>query len=163
MRKFITVLFFAMFTVSQASADIGFNVGVSGNAGLFAASAKEVADETHKGSEHGEAAWPSIFTEVTMGRLALGVDYVPEELSTETTESVRNDITTSTTQTAQTNNVQIDFEELTTVYLSLNVTENMYVKAGYVTVDVITNESLGTGSTYGNTSLWNSIRIWCEP
>ena len=31
--------------------------------------------------------------------------------------------------------------------------DNFYIKAGMMEVDVITNESLGTGSTYGNTSL----------
>ena len=31
--------------------------------------------------------------------------------------------------------------------------ENLYVKAGVTTVDVITNESLGTGSSYGDTEL----------
>ena len=154
MKKFITAAFFVMFTVSQASAEVGVNVGISGNAGLFAASAKEVADETHKGSEHGEAAWPSIFIEKTLGdRFAIGVDYVPAALESETTESVRHDKTTSDTRTAKTNKVQVDFEDLTTVYVALNVTDNMYIKAGIVTVDVITNESLGTGSTYGNTDL----------
>ena len=98
MKKFITAAFFVMFTVSQASAEVGVNVGISGNAGLFAASAKEVADETHKGSEHGEAAWPSIFIEKTLGdRFAIGVDYVPTALETDTVESIRHDKTTSCT------------------------------------------------------------------
>ena len=35
----------------------------------------------------------------------------------------------------------------------MNVTEDLYVKFGYMKVDVITNESLGTGSTYGDTDL----------
>ena len=48
---------------------------------------------------------------------------------------------------------QIDFEDLTTVYLSVNLTDSMYAKVGYMKVDVITNEVLGTGSTYGNTDL----------
>ena len=33
------------------------------------------------------------------------------------------------------------------------VTENAYIKAGLVSVDVVTNETLGTGSAYNNTSL----------
>ena len=33
----------------------------------------------------------------------------------------------------------------------------MYVKAGIASVDVITNESLGTGSTYGNASLDGTV------
>lgn len=154
MKKIITTIFFVIFSFSQVSAEVGINVGISGSAGLFTASAKEVADETHKGSEHGAAAWGSIFIEKTLGdRLAVGVNYVPASLETETTESVRWDKTTTDTRSAKTNKVQVDFEELTTLYLALNLTENSYIKAGLVTVDVITNESLGTGSTYGNTEL----------
>ena len=33
------------------------------------------------------------------------------------------------------------------------ITDNFYVKAGATTVDVITNENLGTGASYGNAEL----------
>ena len=33
------------------------------------------------------------------------------------------------------------------------MTESIYAKVGYVQVDVITNETLGTGASYGNTDL----------
>ena len=148
--------------VNSSHAEIGVNVGISGSAGLFAASGKEVdtstggtpASETSNGSEHGEAAWGSIFIEKTLGdRLTIGVDYVPASLETETAESTKQDKTTTDTRTAKENKIQIDFEDLTTVYIALNVTENAYIKAGIAQVDVITNESLETGSTYGNTDL----------
>ena len=38
------------------------------------------------------------------------------------------------------------------MYVRLNLTDSLYVKAGATSVDIITNETLGTGSTYGNTS-----------
>ena len=83
MKKIITTICFVIFSFSQVSAEVGINVGISGSAGLFTASAKEVADETHKGSEHGAAAWGSIFIEKTLGdRLAVGVNYVPTSLET---------------------------------------------------------------------------------
>ena len=154
MRKITLAAIMALFSFTSVSAGPGINVGVSGHIGLFTASAKEVADETHSGSEHGEAAWSSLFIEKTLGdRLAIGIDYVPDALESETTESTKHDITTSTAATSKTNKVQIDFEDLTTYYLALNVTDNLYFKVGSVTVDVITNESLGTGSEYGNTDL----------
>jgi hypothetical protein len=37
------------------------------------------------------------------------------------------------------------------------VNENLYVKAGVVTVDVITNENLATGAQYANTDLDGSM------
>ena len=54
---------------------------------------------------------------------------------------------------AATNTVQVDFEDLTTVYAMFNLTDNIYAKAGIMTVDVVTNETLGTGGAYGNTDL----------
>ena len=51
------------------------------------------------------------------------------------------------------NKVQVDFEDLTTMYATFDVTDNLYVKAGISSVEVITNENLTTGSSYGNTTL----------
>ena len=39
----------------------------------------------------------------------------------------------------------------------LNLNENFYLKAGIAKVDVITNETLGTGSTYGNADLDGTV------
>ena len=154
MKKYLIAILFGLFTVTQASAELGVNVGLSGSAGLFAASGKEEAGKTVKGHEHGAAGWYSVFIEKTIGdRVAIGVDYVPDALESETTESRRSDKTSSATAANVENKIQIDFEDLTTVYLSVNLTESMYAKVGYMKVDVITNESLGTGSTYGDTDL----------
>ena len=150
MKKYLIAILFGLFTVSQASAELGVNVGLSGSAGLFAASGKEEAGKTVKGHEHGAAGWYSVFIEKSIGdRFAIGVDYVPDALESETTESQRSDLVNGNVQ----NKIQIDFEDLTTAYFSVNVTEDLYVKFGYMKVDVITNESLGTGSTYGDTDL----------
>jgi hypothetical protein len=167
MKKIILALISCIYLLTNSAfAEIGLNVGISGNAGLFTATGKEVdsstgqtpASETHNDSEHGEAAWGSIFIEKTIGsRFLVGVDYVPSSLETETTESVRHDMTDSATQTAKENKIQIDFEDLTTFYLALNVTENAYIKAGIAKVDVITNENLATGSSYGNTDLDGTV------
>ena len=35
----------------------------------------------------------------------------------------------------------------------INLTDNVYAKAGIMTVDVVTNETLATGGAYGNTEL----------
>tara|TARA_B110001452_G_C15154059_1_gene401610 strand:+ start:315 stop:980 length:666 start_codon:yes stop_codon:yes gene_type:complete len=158
MKKIILSVLLSVFYLTSSSAEIGVNVGISGSAGLFAVSGKEAmtsteGGQTTKGSEHGEAAFGSIFIEKTIGdRFAIGIDYVPSSLSTETAESQKLD-TTEGTQTAGQNKIQIDFEDLTTYYVAINVFDSMYVKAGMVTVDIITNESLTTGSTYGNTDM----------
>lgn len=156
MKKTILATIFSVFYFASVSAEIGVNVGVSGNVGIFAGSGVENvaggtgSDNRNEGSEHGEAGWGSVFIEKTLGdRLAIGVDYVPASLETETTEAVRQDHGVGALE----NKVQIDFEDLTTLYVVLKANDNFYIKAGLMEVDVITNESLGTGSTYGNTSL----------
>ena len=45
------------------------------------------------------------------------------------------------------------FEDLTTIYVGAMITDSLYFKVGHMKVDVITNESLGTGAAYGNTEL----------
>ena len=165
MKKLLLTFVLSLFYVSSASADFGVNVGVSGNAGLFAASASESTGTTKKGNgtEHGSAGWGSVFLEASMNdRFLVGVDYVPGAMETDTAETAKSDITAvsaagAITRTARTNKIQIDFEDLTTLYVGAMLTENFYVKAGIMHVDVITNESLGTGSAYGNVELDGSM------
>ena len=87
---------FSLLYITSASAGMGVNVGVSGNAGIFAASAKESNPtsglDTGNGSEHGSAAWGSIFLEgVINDQFMVGIDYVPGALSTDTTETAKSD------------------------------------------------------------------------
>ena len=160
MKKLLLSVMFSVLYVSSASAELGVNVGVSGNAGLFAASAHEkhsnTAGKTNGGSEHGSAGWASIFVEKTIGdTMLIGIDYVPQALETDTTETAKSDKRTAASDaiSASTNKIQVDFENMTTMYVGARLGENFYAKAGVVTVDVITNESLGTGGNYGNADL----------
>ena len=152
----ITAMFIASF-FTTSYAEIGVNVGVSGQLGLFAATGKEVdtgprITETAKDTEIAGVGYASLFIEKTIGdRLAIGIDYVPDALSSDTVETTRLDKTTTDARTSKENKLAIDFKDLTTLYLTLNVTDSMYLKAGYATVDIITKENLGTGGSYGNT------------
>ena len=166
MKKLFLSIVFSVLYVTSASADLGVNVGVSGNAGLFAASANEsfsdnsTASKNQNGSEHGSAGWASIFIEKSIGdRLMIGMDYVPAALETDTVETAKSDKRTASSDaiTASTNKIQIDFEDLTSIYVAALITENFYIKAGAMTVDVTTNESLGTGGAYGNFDLDGTV------
>ena len=135
---------------------MGVNIGVSGTMGLYGASATETEDSERQKEDDAMIAlgYASVFAEKTLGsRLSIGINYVPSALESETKEKATTDMTTSNTNTAVTQKIKVDFEDLTTYYVALNLTDNMYVKAGVTTVDVVTKESLGTGSSYGNTSL----------
>tara|TARA_B100001063_G_scaffold236654_1_gene256687 strand:- start:701 stop:1414 length:714 start_codon:yes stop_codon:yes gene_type:complete len=175
--KKITILIlmvFGFFTNANAFDGVkGFNLGVSLSAGLFEADgAKEEFKGAHVGgaspgnvskssADNGDGAKGafgigSIFAEAQITDMfAVGVDYVPHTLGTDTAENQQTDKTSSDTSTNRSNTVQVDFEDMTTVYATMafpNV-DGLYVKAGYMEVDVITNEKLGTGGSYANTSL----------
>ncbi len=160
MKKLLVSTFLSLFAFTTASAEVGVNVGVSGQVGLFAASVTETegTGETHDGSDHIAIGYGSIFVEKDLGdRITIGIDYVPESLDTETAESTKYDKTTTDTQANVENKVQASFEDHTTIYVNFNINENFYVKAGMTTVDIVTNESLGTGSTYANTDTTGTV------
>ena len=154
MRKLIVTAILTLFSFTSANADLGVNVGISGQMGLFAATATEkntldVGTETNSDSEFLALGWGSVFIEKTLGRAFIGIDYVPAALETETKEDTKFDSTSVENRAEVENTIQVDFEDLTTYYLGFNITDNFYAKAGVMSVDIITNENLGTGSTYG--------------
>ena len=163
MKKIIISALFMIFgSFSMASAELGVNVGVSGTMGVFEGSATETEASEVSQKDEGVMAvgWGSLFIEKTLGdRIAIGIDYVPGSISSETDTDEVSDLKGKAAGARATGNqkIQVDFEDLTTYYISLNITDNFYVKAGAMEVDVITNEALHTGSTYGNTSLDGSV------
>jgi hypothetical protein len=174
MKKIIFSIVLMLCFGFNANAEKGVNVGASMMYGAFSAdgaqemftgahsSGASPGDVTKKASAEGEDAegqfsLASIFIEKTLGdKFAIGIDYVPASASSETAENVTNKAGSADAELlmdgAATNTVQIDFEELTTAYAMVNLGP-IYVKAGIMTVDVVTNETLATGGAYGNTSL----------
>ena len=168
MKKISILVLMVFGYFSSASAIEGVNFGVSLTAGGFEVDgAKEEFKGAHAGvgspgdvsksnaTEGDEAeglfAIGSLFVEKEVNdKFALGVDYVPHSMESETTDNTQ---TTTTSSDTGRNTVQVDFEDLTTIYGTFSLNENVYVKAGYMMVDVITNESLATGGAYGNTEL----------
>ena len=163
MKKIILSLVSVLFLFSTASADIGLNVGISGTTALFVATGNETQTDAdgnegttkQEDTEMGAGGYASIFIEKEFGRFAIGYNHTPEVFSTETAETLKNDQQTANvdTVTVATNTVQVDFDEMNQVYVKAMVTDNLYIRAGAMSVDVKTNESLGTGSAYGDTSL----------
>ena len=173
MKRILIATIMLISSFSMASAEFmitGFNVGVSGTAGVFHAEGQEVisntagtAKRTNNEDATAGVGFGSIFIEKTLpgaaSRMAIGLDYVPSSLSSETAQNNRNDKTTAAAQafTAVTNEIKLDFDDLTTLYLTLNVTDGLYLKAGVMQVDVKTKETLGTGSTYKDFTLNGSM------
>ena len=161
------------FSTANAAPIQGVNFGVSLQAGVFEvdgasekfsgahSSGASPGDVTKKASAEGDNAEGlfaigSVFLELRLtDKFSLGVDYVPSAVESETTENKQNTGGQGHfVSGAVTNTVQVDFEDLTTYYVMISPQgSGPYVKAGMMTVDVNTNESLGSGGAYGNTSL----------
>ena len=85
-----------------------------------------------------------VFGELNIGdNMAFGVEVAIDDLETPTNTNAQLD-----GDTVQTNTAQASFSDLTTVYLQARMLGGLYTKIMYHNVNVITNESLGTGGTY---------------
>mgnify|MGYP001453711234 CR=1 FL=1 len=154
MKKLIIAMTsaFILFANSAMSIEMRPSIGISGNSGVYAATGIEnnfneagtAIDETTK--EHGafNETFMSIFAEMSLNdSLSIGIDYVP--VTIDTPENTSND------GGVNTNKVYVTFEDLTTIYAKLNVPlGGTYLKVGYSTVNVISNETMNSGSKYGN-------------
>ena len=163
MKKIIIAIFIFILPLTAAKAIEGVNIGISVMGGVFEANgAKEMFKGAHAGvgspgdvtkstatdgdTAKGEFVLGSLFIEKTIGdKFAIGFDYVPMSAETETTEN--------TVANTSSNTVQVDFEDLMTIYGTLSFTDNVYAKIGYSEVDAVTNEKLATGGSYGNATL----------
>jgi len=154
MKKITIAILMLLGTFSTASAELGVNVGISGSTGVFTAKGNETMGTADvAGSNYDRAisvyGYGSVFIEKTLGQyITVGIDYLPDSMESETADQVKDCEAARCTQT-----IKVAFEDMTTYYAAINVTENFYVKAGMVEVDVISKEALDTGGTYGNTSL----------
>ena len=169
MKKIIITLISGLYLfATSASAEMGLNIGISGTGGIFGATAKEThsvdsganAGSTDEDTEIASVGYPSAFLEKEFadGRFAIGLEYVPVAFESDTAETTKQDMEPdATSRTAVENRVQVDLEDLTTIYVSFALTEGMYVKAGIASMEVITNENLATGSSYGNTTLDGTV------
>jgi hypothetical protein len=176
MKKLLFGIFISLLTFSTANSEI--SVGVSGTLGMMDAEGKEtISGSTNAGVTWGETAaaaraatataattqndtedlvigYGSIWAESHLGsNIRAGISFVPYALESETTENVRHDACSHTSSCTQTTNkVQVDLVNLAQLYVSYH-TDNFFVKAGVMTADIETDESLATGSSYGDASL----------
>ena len=162
MKKIILFTTLICLFLVPARAELGINIGVSAQVGSAEASGSESENGTISNSETEEMLFGtgSFFIEKTLdflpgpfARLALGYDYVPHDIGTGTATNIRFDQDGDLLNDRVENNVKANFEDLNTFYLTADITDWLYVKAGLVSVDAISKETLGTGSAYGNAKL----------
>ena len=164
MKKYIYLLI-ALFGFASAVNANGVNVGVSILGGVFDADGTEkfsgahvsggspgnVTKKTATEGDEAETAFyiGSLFAEKELNdNFAVGLDFVPMSMDSETTENVQKQMGSD-----KTNKVDVTFENMITAYVMLKADTGVYAKLGYIEVDVATNETLGTGGAYPDTTL----------
>ena len=170
MKKIIGILIIASFSTFTANAEI-LSVGISGNAGMLDAKGSETFNsKTSTRSEELAIAYVSGFAElhapfnIGPGNFRAGISFVPYALESETTTRVAAEgelggnpgDAERTPKPGFTQKVQVDIEDLTQMYISYHV-GMFFVKGGVMEADLVTNEKLGSGSSYGNASLEGSF------
>ena len=150
---------FGLTNMSSAQ-DVSLSLGVAGNYGFFAAQGKET-NTTQITTEYGgmETSHLAIFGELRVGQVAIGIEYNPTDLDSPEKisifESCNGDCSSSSSVT---NKASVTFTDMMTIYANLKLPavgpiDGLYLKAGWMSADVETKESLGTGGTYNNTEI----------
>ena len=139
----------------------GFSVGVSGSHAVFAATGIEVEDGENI-KEYGAFTHThgSVFVELNINdNVSVGLDYTPSDITTPQAINVQHHGSQrkdDVNATSVTNKAQITFEDHTLLYLKADTPMelkggNFYFLLGLSQVDILTEEVLGSGGTYGNT------------
>ena len=154
MKKLIIAISsaFIIFANSAMSIEMRPSIGISGNSAVYAATGIEenyneagtAVDTTSRVTGAFNESYISVFAEMSLNDvISVGLDYVPITIDTPENVSQENQ--------SNENKVYASFEDLTTIYAKLNVPlGGTYLKVGYSTVNVISNETMNSGSKYGN-------------
>tara|TARA_B100000780_G_scaffold60955_1_gene39205 strand:- start:960 stop:1655 length:696 start_codon:yes stop_codon:yes gene_type:complete len=175
MKKLLISGLLLIGSFSMASAEVGAKLGVSLNVGIFEASGFETdigPNATEKnlttGTNEMLGVMGSVFIEKSLGflpgplgRLSIGVDHVPHDIKTGS--QGRNDDKLTglaegggATREAQ-NSASATLNNINTYYLTLNITDWLYLKGGMMEMDVISTETLESGNTYNNGSIDGTV------
>ena len=154
MKKLIIAISsaFIIFANSAMSIEMRPSIGISGNSAVYAATGIEenyneagtAVDTTSRVTGAFNESYISVFAEMSLNDvISVGLDYVPITIDTPENVSQENE--------PNENKVYASFEDLTTIYAKINVPlGGTYLKVGYSTVNVMSNEVMSSGNNYGN-------------
>ena len=155
MKKLIlTVL--ASIALTGAAFAQNYSIGVTGTALYYDASGTETTKssaEKNNKSDSGVAPIPSLFIETELDTGAtIGLDIIPFGAKVADGSMSADD----DAETSGTNKVDVNFKNHVTLYVESPIDTQLdgsYVKFGVSTVTIETDESLSTGSTYGDETI----------
>ena len=162
LRKQIAILaisFASFLGIQSASAVEGLSIGIALNTAAFMGSGKETMtgsggsttqkDVTEEDGAFKEEGVASIFVEYAVTDIvSLGLERIADDISTP--ENLNAQRSTGETHPLLNNTVKATFKDHTTLYANVNMPFGTYLRLGYHMVDVLTQESLGTGGKYND-------------
>ena len=164
--KKIHQIFIALVMLAFSSASYAeIKYGVSGALTFIDASGSETeGGEKNNGEADNIVVIPSIFAEYAYSdTISIGLDYIPFKADVSNKAKSRTDTETSvsgtatTTSTSRTQKAQAELENHVTLYANYYLGNGTYVKGGVAHVSLNTDDSLGTGSKYGNVDIMGLV------
>ena len=164
MKKSIIVVFITMLTFfGKAYSEISYGVSVALTE-IDASGTETEGGERTNASTSNSVVIPSVFVEYAYTDvISVGLDFIPLKADVSDKTKSRSDTETSvsgtaaTTSTARTNKAQAELENHTTLYANYMLSDQYFVKAGVAYVSLNTEETLGTGSKYGNEDIFGGV------
>ena len=170
MKKLILTILISLGMFSMASAEIGVNVGVSGQLGTMEGSGKQNMAGGTQTSETRETIFgtASMFIEKELTflpgplkRLSIGyeIDNTPTRKigSATNVQGGNGNLGGKDGNNDFVNEVSAEVSGFDTFYLTLNLTDWLYLKSGTTDLDIKTTETLESGGVYGNASIDGTV------
>ena len=153
---------------SMASAEIGVNIGVSGQLGTMEGSGKQNMAAGTQTSETRETIFgtASMFLEKELTflpgplkRLSIGyeIDNTPTRKIGSSTNVQIGNLGDEAGVNLFVNEVSAEVSGFDTLYVTLNLTDWLYLKSGKTDLDIKTTETLESGGVYGNASIDGTV------
>ena len=156
--RIIALSFAASALMLVSSNALEFRIGASAGFAQIEADGSETLKTTSVVTTHSEAAVaviPSLFAEVSLWRgFGVGIDSISGSADLANGKRNRVDVGThSDAVVTTTNTADAEVDGIRTSYLVKTFQNGLIVKYGNSEADIITKETLATGTTYGNKSV----------
>ena len=165
MNKITKIMFLVLssFVFANLATAASFSLGIAGNAQVYAGKGVENngagtgIENVQEANGAFDSSHAALFGEININdTIAFGIEYVPEAITSPENINVQHDGGENDYGgTAQTNKAKVEYDDITTVYANVNlpILEGSYLKVGYIQMDVLTKETLGTGGNYNDVEL----------
>ena len=160
MKKTFLSIISALFIASSANA-ADFTFGVSAAYTMIDGTGTETTRdslEKNNGSASNEVAIGSVFVENNFGSFSLGLDWIPFKADVSNKLKSRTDTSSGADVASEadtgTYQAQAELSNHVTLYAIVPFAGKYFIKAGVAQVDVSTQESLNSGSTYGDDTIY---------